>query len=167
MPCSCVTCPGFGAWIVVRVSNAHGINAEQNAIQEPPVRFPNAPKVLIGGWQNSDFRTPGDFIRTSSFLPLRVVAWLDPCLRNSVQRSWPNLNRCAYLVGPIRTYYPISYYIRWLSQLLTAHHVSISLLQFQIVLSKLQADRGCLREFVHAKSSLRKTPLWPYCASIV
>jgi hypothetical protein len=52
---------------------------------------------------------------------------------------------------PTRCYRPISYGIQRLSQLLSAHRVSISPLQFQIMLSKLSPNSGRLREFVHKK----------------
>jgi hypothetical protein len=64
-------------------------------------------------------------------------------------------------------YYAIIDAFASLVQLLNAHQVSMSLLQFQVTLFKLSSDRGHLQEFAHEKSSLKKNPLRPYCARIV
>jgi hypothetical protein len=98
-------------------------------------------RVLIRRRRHSGFRPPSDFIRTSSFLPLRVVAFgLTDRLHNFVHLPWANRNRRTHLEQPAPYYYAIRYDIRAPIQLLGAHRVSISLLQFRMMLFQLLSN---------------------------
>jgi len=104
---------------------------------------------------------------SSSFLPPRVVAsgltmvCAILCTCQHRRKSVSSPGALILIVARSETG------IRCLSQLLSTHHVSISLLQLKVMLPGFRQMGGRLREFVHEKSSLKKTPLRPYCARIV